>query len=61
MPQVLLNYAPVSRKAWRLKALIDEKGSALSCKQSPRLWCWKTGLPTEWILSHGHRAENAIP
>jgi hypothetical protein len=26
VPQVLLNYAPVSREAWRLKALVDEDG-----------------------------------
>jgi len=29
-PQVLLNYAPVSRKAWKLKATFDEKGHALT-------------------------------
>ena len=27
-PQVLLNYAPVSREAWRLKAVLDQKGLA---------------------------------
>ncbi|HEX9834253.1 MAG TPA: N-6 DNA methylase, partial [Mycobacterium sp.] len=31
-PQVLLNYAPVSRKAWRLKATLDEAGRALNSR-----------------------------
>ena len=29
-PQVLLNYAPVSRGPWRIKAVIDEEGRALT-------------------------------
>ncbi len=32
MPQVLLNYARVSREAWRLKALIDEKGHPVTSR-----------------------------
>lgn len=31
-PQVLLNYAPVSRAAWRLKTLIDEKGHLVTSR-----------------------------
>jgi hypothetical protein len=31
-PQVLLNYGPVSREAWRLKAIIDERGLALTSR-----------------------------
>jgi hypothetical protein len=31
-PQVLLNYAPVSRGPWRLKALIDRKGHAVASR-----------------------------
>jgi len=31
-PQVLLNYAPVTRKSWRLKATLDEKGHALKSR-----------------------------
>src|SRR6185437_14684373 len=30
IPQVLLNYHPVSRGPWRLKALIDEHGHAVT-------------------------------
>lgn len=30
VPQVLLNYQPVSRGPWRLKALIDEEGHAVT-------------------------------
>ncbi len=30
--QVLLNYAPVSRQAWRLKAVIDDQGHALTSR-----------------------------
>jgi hypothetical protein len=29
-PQVLLNYAPISRDAWRIKATLDEKGLAVT-------------------------------
>ena len=29
-PQVLLNYAPVSRDAWRIKATLDENGHAVT-------------------------------
>jgi len=31
-PQVLLNYAPVSRELWRLKATLDEKGLAITSR-----------------------------
>jgi len=31
-PQVILNYAPASRKAWRLKATLDEQGLALTSR-----------------------------
>ncbi|HUU99100.1 MAG TPA: N-6 DNA methylase [Phycisphaerae bacterium] len=31
-PQVLLNYAPVARGAWKLKATLDEKGRALTSR-----------------------------
>lgn len=31
-PQVLVNYSPVSREAWRLKATLDEKGLALTSR-----------------------------
>lgn len=31
-PQVLLNYACVSREAWRLKAILDEKGCAITSR-----------------------------
>ena len=31
-PQVLYTYAPVSRKAWRLKATLDEQGLALTSR-----------------------------
>lgn len=31
-PQVLLNYARVSREAWRLKAILDEKGHAITSR-----------------------------
>ena len=31
-PQVLLNYAPASRGPWRLKALIDKKGHAVTSR-----------------------------
>jgi hypothetical protein len=31
-PQVLFNYAPISRKSWRLKAVIDPKGLATSSR-----------------------------
>jgi len=30
VPQVILNYAPASREAWRLKATLDEQGLALT-------------------------------
>src|SRR5207245_11404345 len=30
IPQVLLNYAPASRGPWRLKALIDKRGHAVT-------------------------------
>ncbi|MBX9926230.1 MAG: SAM-dependent methyltransferase [Hyphomicrobiaceae bacterium] len=33
-PQVLLNYAPVARKPWRLKAILDDKGHALTSRFS---------------------------
>lgn len=33
-PQVLLNYAPTSRTAWKLKAFLDKKGLALSSRFS---------------------------
>lgn len=33
-PQVLLNYAPVSRQAWKLKATLDEEGLALTSRFS---------------------------
>jgi N-6 DNA Methylase len=32
IPQVLLNYAPVAREAWRLKALIDEEGHPVTSR-----------------------------
>lgn len=32
VPQVVLNYAPVAREPWRLKAVIDEKGVAVSSR-----------------------------
>ncbi|MBC7821916.1 MAG: N-6 DNA methylase, partial [Planctomycetaceae bacterium] len=32
VPQVLLNYAPVSRQAWRLKGLIDSVGHAVTSR-----------------------------
>ena len=32
MPQLLLNYAPVSRGPWRLKAFIDAKGHAVTSR-----------------------------
>lgn len=32
IPQVLLNYAPVSRGPWRLKALIDREGHAVTTR-----------------------------
>jgi hypothetical protein len=31
-PQVLLNYARVSRKPWKLKAILDEKGHAITSR-----------------------------
>jgi hypothetical protein len=31
-PQVLLNYARVSREAWKLKAILDEKGHAITSR-----------------------------
>jgi hypothetical protein len=31
-PQVLLNYAPVSREPWRLKATFDERGHAITSR-----------------------------
>ncbi|MCH8880887.1 MAG: N-6 DNA methylase [Planctomycetes bacterium] len=31
-PQVVLNYAPVAREPWRLKAVVDEKGHAVSSR-----------------------------
>ena len=31
-PQVIVNYAPVSRNQWRLKALLDEKGLAVTSR-----------------------------
>ncbi len=33
-PQVLLNYAPVARKPWKLKATLDENGYALTSRFS---------------------------
>jgi hypothetical protein len=33
-PQVLLNYGPVARKPWKLKATLDEKGHALTSRFS---------------------------
>jgi hypothetical protein len=33
-PQVLLNYGPVARKPWKLKATLDEKGLALTSRFS---------------------------
>src|SRR5439155_5827300 len=32
VPQVILNYAPVAREPWRLKAVIDEEGIAASSR-----------------------------
>lgn len=32
IPQVLLNYARISREAWRLKAIIDESGHAVTSR-----------------------------
>ena len=32
LPQVILNYAPVSRDPWRLKPMIDEQGIAVSSR-----------------------------
>ena len=32
VPQVVLNYAPVAREPWRLKAVVDEKGHAVSSR-----------------------------
>jgi hypothetical protein len=32
VPQVLLNYAPVSRSPWRLKAVIDRQGHAVTSR-----------------------------
>jgi hypothetical protein len=33
-PQLLLNYAPVARKPWKLKATLDEKGHAITSRFS---------------------------
>jgi hypothetical protein len=32
VPQILLNYAPVSRSPWRLKAIIDREGHAVTSR-----------------------------
>ena len=32
VPQVILNYAPVAREPWRLKAAIDHEGVAVSSR-----------------------------
>jgi hypothetical protein len=32
MPQVLLNYAPISRSPWRLKAIMDREGHAVTSR-----------------------------
>ena len=32
IPQVLLNYAPVSRESWRLKAFLDREGHPVSSR-----------------------------
>jgi len=49
VPQVLLNYAPVSRSPWRLKAIIDREGHAVTsrfltlrplAKSSPLEFLW---------------------
>ncbi len=32
VPQLLVNYAPVSREAWRLKGLLDEKGHPVTSR-----------------------------
>lgn len=50
-PQVLLNYARVSREAWRLKALIDEKGHVVTSRFIVvRSRSKKVSLPVLWAI-----------
>ncbi len=51
IPQVLLNYAPVSRGPWRLKALIDKQGHPVTSRFIPvRPTASPYSLETLWAL-----------
>jgi hypothetical protein len=71
LPQVVLNYAPVSREAWRLKAVLDEKGRALTSRFTavrPRqrgvtaLYLWALlNSPIANAFSHCHTLKRDLP
>jgi hypothetical protein len=47
VPQILLNYAPVSRSPWKLKAMIDQEGHAVTSRfltLRPRTTSWPLEL-----------------
>jgi hypothetical protein len=48
VPQVLLNYAPVSRSPWRLKAVIDREGHAVTSRFLT-LRPFSTSCPLEFL------------
>lgn len=64
VPQVLINYGPVGRGAWRLKALLDEKGHAVTSRfltvrpkkaELPLLFLWavcNSPLANAFVYTH---------
>lgn len=49
-PQVLLNYAPVSRGPWRIKALVDRQGHPVTSRFIPVRPLGSHSLETLWAL-----------
>jgi hypothetical protein len=50
IPQVLLNYAPVSRGPWRIKALVDRQGHPVTSRFIPVRPLGSHSLETLWAL-----------
>ncbi len=50
IPQVLLNYAPVSRGPWRIKALVDREGHPVTSRFIPVRPLGSHSLETLWAL-----------
>jgi hypothetical protein len=69
IPQVLLNYAPVGRGPWRLKALIDSRGHAVTSRfitirplspQTPLEYLWgllNNPLANAYVYAHSMKRD----